>query len=216
MTNSEKQERYRRKEALKKMAGEAAIRIQTSGWEFEGCGNKIQESLKRLENAMNLPSNWTNEDYNASMKVIQNIFLDTYDNPHLLNNDINSHHNIFENNAHNPMQPIMDLRKAEYDSRKLVNAILAVIDLSGLSVPDSIASVVETIRILGRRLIDTNRIPRSHATAFAMVAIGQQFQKPDWFIKELTPTLGNQLGDEKTQELVASLSKFKVGDVDHE
>ena len=218
MTNSEKQERYRRKEALKKMAGEASMRIQMSGWEFSGRMEQIPESLKRLENAINLPNNWTDEDYAAAVKVVQNIMLDTYDNPHLLNNDINDHHRdgIFNPNNSNPMKSMTELRKAETDSRKLIHTILSAIELSGLSTPDSIATILETLRILGRRLMDSNNIPRSHATAFAMTAIGQQFQKPDWFIKELTPTLGNQLGDEKTQELAQSLSNFKIGDFDYE
>lgn len=218
MTNGEKQERYRRKEALKKMAGEAAMRIQMSGWDFSGQIERIPESLKRLENAINLPNNWTEDDYAAAVKVVQNIMLDTYDNPHLLNNDIHDHHSKEFMNPQNPnpFGTMMEIRKAEADSRKLIHTILSAIELSGLSTPDSIATILETLRILGRRLMDSNNIPRSCATAFAIAAIGQQFQKPNWFIKDFTYALGNQIGDEKAQELAQSLSNFRIGDFNHE
>ncbi len=194
------------------------MRIQMSSWNFSGQIERIPESLKRLENAINLPSNWTEDDYAAAVKVVQNIMLDTYDNPHLLNNDIHDHHsNEFMNTQNpNPFGIMMEIRKAEANSRKLIHTILSAIELSGLSTPDSIATILETLRILGRRLMDSNNIPRSCATAFAMAAIGQQFQKPNWFIKELTPALGNQLGDQKAQELAQPLSNFRIGDFNHE
>lgn len=215
MTNVEKQERYRKKEALKKMAGEIAMKsmLQVNPFRNIAQGKNPSELQKQLEAITNLPPNWTDEDYNHALKCLENINLEMFDNPHLLENDISANHNSIDNFATtpNPVKYVSDIKKAQADSMKLVNHILSAVDLSGLSTADAIAVNLEVTRILIRILINESKIPQSNATALAELNLGHQFgKKPDWVIELASKALGTQLGVEDAHRLGEALLNFKM------
>ena len=210
MTNSEKQERYRKKEALKKMAGEVAIRINS--FQYIAQGKNPMEFQRKLETAINLPSNWTDEDYDHAVVCLKNLAMESYDNPNLLNNDIISNHNSIEDFSMtpNPLKHNADIEKAKNDSVKLANHILSAVELSGLSTADAVAAVIDALRSLGRILMDEKKIPESYATSWVLALIGQQYQKPIWFIERFAKTVGIQLGIDDSKALGAELLKFSI------
>lgn len=209
MTNAEKQERYRKKEALKKLAREASIRIQLAGMNYFIQGRNKTEIQKRLEDVSNLPSRWTDDDYQHAVQCIQNIIRDTLHNPHLLKNDLNENfYSIHGLTA--DFKLIRDLRNAESISLKLTDTILSSIALSGLSVADAAATVINVLRSLGRSLADLREIPQSNATALTIAINGPLFPKPDWFYGRFSKMLCEQLGEKEANALGSVLSNFKV------
>lgn len=212
MTNSEKQERYRKKEYLKKLAGEIAMRFSFRSLSYFSSGKNPAEFHKKLEDAVNLPSNWTDEDYNHALKCLQNLDLEGYDNPHLLNNDIVENHSSIDNlmTTSNPSKYVSDIKTAKADAIKLVNHVLSAVELSGLSTADSIAAMLDVLRTLGRILMDAKKIPESNATAWALAAIGHQYEKPEWTLRRFKKALGTQLGVEDAHRLGEALLNFKM------
>ncbi len=212
MTNSEKQERYRKKEALKKMAGEIAMRFSLRSLSYFCQGKNPAEFQKKLEDAVNLPSNWTDDDYNHALKCLQNLDLEGYDNPYLLENDITENHNSVDNFATtpNPAKYASDIKTAQADATKLVNHVLSAVELSGLSTADATAAILEVLRTLGRILMDAKKIPESNATSWALAAIGHQYEKPDWALGRFQKALGTQLGIEEAHKLGEELSNFRM------
>ena len=213
MTNVEKQERYRKKEALKKMAGEIAMKFNLQSFKYISQGKNPAEFQKKLENAVNLPSNWTDDDYNHALKCLQNLELESFDNPYLLNNDIAANHNSADNfaAAANPAKYVSDLKKAQADSAKLVNHVLSAAELSGLSAADSIAAILEVLRTLIRILINERKMPQSNATALALFFLSHQYGRtPDWAVELGAKALGTQLGAEDAHRLGEALLNFKM------
>ena len=105
---------------------------------------------------------------------------------------------------------IRDLRNAESISLKLTDTILSSIALSGLSVADAAATVINVLRSLGRSLADLREIPQSNATALTIAINGPLFPKPDWFYGRFSKMLCEQLGEKEANALGSVLSNFKV------
>jgi len=215
MTNVEKQERYRKKEALKKMAGEIAMQsmLQANPFQNFAQGKNPAELQKELQAIIDLPSNWTDENYNNALKRLQNINLETFDNHYLLETDINENHNSVDNFAStpNPAKYVSDIKTAKANDTKLVNHILSAVELSGLSTADAIAGTFEVIRTLIRILKNEPKIPQSNATALASLMLSHQFgKKPEWVIERASKALGTQLGEEDAHRLGEALLNFRM------
>jgi len=208
ITNKEKQERFRKKEELKKFANRIFRDWQIIGW--RNSSRTPEEVQKFLDLTVDLSSGWNKDDYNNAWKALQNFQLELYDNPHLLQNDVymaRDSVNDFRNTP-NPKQYIADQKKALQNVKALSAHIIAAMDLAGGTVSDNAAALIDVVRFIGRSLVNETEVPKSNATAMCLASIGQQYERPDWFIEELTQAIGSQLGKEMTHRLGKNLMKF--------
>jgi len=212
LSNTEKQERFRKKEELKKFANNIFRDWQLMGWRHSS--RTPEEVREYLEKIADLPSGWTKDDYNLAVKTLENFRLELYHgNPYLLQNDVYAGRDSIENlmTTSNPTQLIADQKKAVENMKALAAHVMSAINLAGGQTSDHAAALMEVARHIGRSLVKENKVPKSKATAMCLATIGHQFERPDWLIEELTQALGSQLGEEMTHTLGESLTKFKSG-----
>lgn len=203
LTNNEKQIRHKKLEELKKFGNEVLFRLILMNDGFNRNIDKSNEEIKaEIESLVNLPSGWTEEDFNSSVKKLNNMMNTTVDNPHLMNNDINSSRSIMDPNFN-----MMELRRAEYKAPEVVRNIKSTLKLSELNKSDQIAVVAEVMRQLAKELLDEKSIPKTFANATALSLIGHQYEKPEWTWNILARNLYTQNSKEYTDKLVAELQK---------
>jgi hypothetical protein len=212
ISNTEKQERFRKKEELKKYANNIFRDWQFMGW--SDTSRTPQEVREYLEKIADLPSGWNKDDYNQAVKSLETFQKELYfGNPYLLQNDVYAGRDSIENlmTTSNPAQLVVIHKKALENMKALSAHVISAINLAGGTSSDNAAALMEVVRHIGRSLVKENKVPKSKATAMCLASIGHQFERPDWLIEELTQTLGNQLGEELTHKLGESLKKFKEG-----
>lgn len=203
LTNNEKQIRHKKLEDLKKFGNEVLFRLILMNDGFNRNIDKSNEELKaEIESLVNLPSGWTEEDFNSSVKKLNNMMNTTVDNPHLMNNDINSSRSIMDPNFN-----MLELRRAEYKAPEVVRNIKSTLKLSELNKSDQIAVVAEVMRQLAKELLDEKLIPKTFANATALSLIGHQYKKPEWTWNILARNLYTQNSKEYTDKLVEELQK---------
>ena len=191
ITNAEKQERYRKKEELKKYANQVFFE-----WQMRSLGNyqvNPQDIKNRLEALSNLPSKWTDEDYIKAKKSIEQVLLDTYDNPHLLSNDINDARDLRAVPDAELYMYVSNSKKAEINAKKLVAHIQSLFSLVNTDLSDQAAILAELMRTVGRSLLDEKTIQMTNANTQSLATIGAQFERPDWFAKKLARILAENL-----------------------
>jgi hypothetical protein len=87
MTNQEKQERFRKKEYLKKIADDIFRDWQSRG--LLDCTKDHKSVRSELDRIIDLPSGWRDDDYQHAINSLNTIVRELYsNNPYLLQNDI--------------------------------------------------------------------------------------------------------------------------------
>ncbi len=201
LTNNEKQIRRKQLEALKKYGNDVLLHLILSNSHIRGEYNKSNEELKaEIDDIVNLPNGWTNEDYQTATKKIENLLNETYENPHLLHNDINAARNIMSPNFN-----MNELRRAEYKAPETVRNIKSILKLAELTKSDQIAVVAEVMRQLARELLMERNIPITFANATALSLIGHQYTKPEWTWRILARNLYTQCSQENVNKLIVEL-----------
>ena len=150
LTNQEKQERFRKKEYLKKVADQIFRDWQFLGWrDF----TKDPKDVKlQLEKIANLPSGWNDDDYNRALNSFQIFSNELYSgNPYLLQNDIYAGRDSVCNPRTSPdgVRLIREQKNAVWQAKKLVSHINSAMDLNGGLVSDNAAVVMELARNIG-------------------------------------------------------------------
>ena len=205
-TNQEKQERFRKKEYLKKVADKIFRDWQLLGWrDFD----KDPKDVKlRLEKIADLPSGWDDADYNQALKAFQIFSDELYSgNPYLLQNDIYAG----RNSACDPMTSpdgvrlIREQKNAVWQAKKLVSHINSAMDLSGGVASDNAAVVMELARNAGLSLLKERIVPKSKASAICLLMTNPLQKKPEWLVDELAVILKEQLGEDGVKQLKESL-----------
>lgn len=201
-TNQEKQERFRKKEYLKKVADKIFRDWQLLGWrDFD----KDPKDVKlRLEKIADLPSGWDDADYNQALKAFQIFSDELYSgNPYLLQNDIYAG----RNSACDPMTSpdgvrlIREQKNAVWQAKKLVSHINSAMDLSGGVASDNAAVVMELARNAGLSLLKERIVPKSKASAICLLMTNPLQKKPEWLVDELAAILKEQLGEDGVKQL---------------
>ncbi len=199
ISNAEKQERYRKKEELKKYANQVFFE-----WQRRSLGNyqvNPQDIKNRLDVLSNLPSKWTDEDYSKAKKTIEQVLLDTYDNPHLLSNDINDARDLRTVPDAELHMFVSNAKKAEINAKKLVAHIQSLFSLVNINLSDQAAILADLMRIVGRSLLDEKTIPMTNANTQCLAAIGSQFERPNGFVKKLAKILAENLDFKDAESL---------------
>lgn len=206
LTNNEKQIRRKQLEALKKYGNDVLLHLILSNSHIRGEYNKSNEELKaEIDDIVNLPNGWTDEDYQTATKKIENLLNETYENPHLLHNDINAARNIMSQNF-----DMNELRRAEYKAPETVRNIKSILKLAELTKSDQIAVVAEVMRQLARELLLERNIPNTLSNATAFSLIGHQYEKPGWTCKLLAKNLHTQCTQEFTDSLIKELQNLDI------
>ena len=206
LTNQEKQERLRKKEYLKKIAAKIF-----ADWQFLGMRHspKDPQSIKlELEKIADLPSGWSDSDYEQALKAFEVFARELYaKNPHLLENDINAGRNSVCDPMTSPdcVRLIREQKNAVYQAKKLVSHINSAMDLCGGLPSDNAAVVMELARDAGLSLLKERIIPRSQAAAICLLMTTTAQERPEWLFDELSQILKEQLGEENINKLKARL-----------
>ena len=205
-TNQEKQERFRKKEYLKKVADKIFRDWQLLGWrDFD----KDPKDVKlRLEKIADLPSGWDDADYNQALKAFQIFSDDLYSgNPYLLQNDIYAGRDSVCDpmTSQDGVRLIREQKNAVWQAKKLVSHINSAMDLSGGIASDNAAVVMELARNAGLSLLKERIVPKSKASAICLLMTNPLQKKPEWLVDELAVILKEQLGEDGVKQLKESL-----------
>jgi len=201
-SNSEKQARYRKKESLKRYANEIFQRTPfglMGWWRLED----FDDIRTAINKAVDLPSGWTDEDYQRAINKLKEISAERFENPHLLENDVydgrNSHEEFIT--TPDPAKLFKEDKEAIAKTRELATHILSALRLSGCGTAEQAAAMMEVIRSLGRSLNYSHKLYKSKAITMCLASIGPQYERPEWFAKSLTETLAENLGKKLTQKI---------------
>lgn len=206
--NAAKQARFRKKEALKKYAQK-----MYQEWEIRAGIHSYKNRTKVrsiLDKAVDLPFGWTDEDYEAATKSINQVILEMYDNPHTLANDVQDGRNSWNEfkTTPDPASFKKEEKAAIEKAQKLASHLIAALELSDCYASDQAAVIMEVMRFVGSSLISKRVVPRSDATAMCLASLGPQYEKPDWLIKDLVRVLGWNFNKELANDLGKSLQEF--------
>ena len=196
-TNQEKQERFRKKEYLKKVADKIFRDWQFLGWRNS---QKDPKDVKmELEKIANLPSGWSDADYDQALKAFQIFSDELYSgNPYLLQNDICAGRDSVCDPMTSPdgVRLIREQKNAVWQAKKLVSHINSAMDLSGSVASDNAAVVMELARNAGLSLLKERIVPKSKAATICLLMANPLQQKPEWLVDELAVILKEQLGED--------------------
>lgn len=206
LTNNEKQIRHKKLEALKKYGNDVLVQLIFMNSGISRPIEKSNEEIKsEIDSIVNLPTGWTDEDYDLAIQKIRNMNITALSNPHLMNNDINYRERIFEENFSG-----FEIRRIEYKAAEVVRNIQSTLKLSELKKTDQIAAVAEVMRRLAVELLSEKIKPKTFANATALSLIDQNYEKPDWVCEILAQNLYVQNGADKADEIAKALKNPKL------
>jgi hypothetical protein len=207
-SNAEKQARFRKKESLKRYADKIfrEMMLFHGSWLMKSTG-EIQYAIDK---AIELPSGWTEDDYQRAVKKLQNILLERYDNPHLLGNDVYDGRDSWNKfmTTPDPAKLHKEDKEAVENTRALAAHILSALKLSGLGDAEHAAALMEAVRFIGRSVMSNPKCPKSKAITMCLASIGPQYVRPDWFSESLTETLAWNMGEDLTRQVGQRLCEF--------
>ncbi len=210
ITNSEKQARFRKKEALKRGA-EQVFR----DWNTHITGSNIphEEVLELIRKASDLPAGWTDEDYAQAINKLEQLRLDLLTNAHDLSNDINVAHSTDPQTGQVRFKPgMVDLAKSDVAAgHELARHLISAIQLSKCGEIATTAAIMEVVRHIARDLVVSPEIPRSRAATACLVALPQCLDRPEWFVDELVSMLRDRLGGDLCNQIGSKLSTGAKG-----
>ena len=206
ISNAEKQARFRKKDELKKYADTLfrnyfPLLMQTK---------TPAEVRLFMEKTTNLPSNWSKEDYEHAIKSLDHFFLQSYDNPHQLSNDVQAGRDTKSEfmTTPEPSKFIVTENNAIQKVRTLSAHLISALNLSGCCDSDKAAALMEAVRFVGRSIASSRKVPKSQAITMCLASIGPQYSRPAWFLDSLATTLGWNLNKELAHELGKQLIEF--------
>ena len=211
LSNSQKQERFRKKEYLQKLANNVFITWQLSNFGIHQ--ETPEEKRAELQKIIDLPPKWTDDDYNHALRILANYNNELLGNKDFLQNDVNHGRETLNPFAtcSNPSKKITDDKAAVKNMRNLSAYIIKTLDLldgyasnNAVALSDYAAAISDVQRKLGRNLANTRIVPKSHATTLCLLA-APHMNRPNWFIQELVDILKNNLQPELIEELTTKL-----------
>lgn len=203
ISNADKQDRFRKKERLKRIADNIFRQWEISIERYRGIRTP-EEVRYALEKAVELPSGWTEIDYKCAEKKLGQCHLDLISSVDQIANDVDgeweSHSTEFMTTP-DPAKFIADNKAAIGKARSLAAHIISALKLSGCNDADQAASLMEAVRFVGRSLTGNREIRRSKATAIGLASVGPQYDRPKWFAEQLAKTISDQIGKSLAQEV---------------
>lgn len=200
ISNADRQIRFRKKEQLKRCADnifrEWQLKLSTCKWK----SITPQDVQHSLDKAIDLPSGWTDKDYERAEQALQQLHTDLCFGVDQLKNDIDAGWDSLMT-ASDPVKYISESKAAIESARALAAHLISALRLSNCNDADQAAALMEALRFVGRSLASNRDIahsqttiyPRSQAITICLAIINPHYGRPDWFAKELANTLGQQI-----------------------
>jgi hypothetical protein len=206
LSNQQKQERFRKKEYLKKIAHKLFV-----DWQLKNGLNvtKNPKAVKeQLDNIVDLPSNWTEDDYENALRSIKLFSDELYSsNPNLLDNDIESGRDSVEPyiSAVDAQKWLRECKNAKYQAKKLIEHLNSAFALTELTASDKAAVVAELARTYGLNILHEKKTPCSDAVTLCLFAANPYHKKPDCFTEKFAELIKTQLKKDQIKDLIKKL-----------
>jgi hypothetical protein len=213
ISNSEKQERFRKKQELKKLKDQVFKELHL------GMGFRREtpdEIHALLEKAASLPSGWKEKDLKRAEHRIDQLraeFLSPQDD---LKQDVEDGAGLTEAFFNNPDlfgKLKSDTNKSLSKTRALASHLISALELSALSNAERAAAVMEAIRHVGRATASSTDIAKSFAMTICQASLPRHYDRPHWFLDHLAKWLANRLDEELVRELGKRLANFQEEDM---
>ncbi|MBS0649639.1 MAG: hypothetical protein JSR93_00610 [Verrucomicrobia bacterium] len=202
ISNADKQARFRKKEHLKRRATSIFHEWQFRPDYFK---SKTPEDVKHsLDKAIDLPSGWTDKDYERAEQTLDQLRNDFLRGSDQLTIDIDD--------ARQDLIPLDPAKLRENDiaiekARALAAHMISALKISSCNDAEQAAALMEALRFVGRSLAIQSDIPRSQATAMSLASIGREYDRPEWFAAKLADTISAQAGNRLAREVGRHLIK---------
>lgn len=202
ISNADKQARFRKKEHLRRRA--TSIFHE---WQFRPNYFKSQtsEDVKHsLDKAIDLPSGWTDKDYERAEQMLDQLRKDFLCGSDQLTVDIDD--------ARQGLLPfsldkLRDNDIAIKKARALAAHVISALKLSSCNDAEQGAALMEALRFIGRSLASQSHIPCSQAIVMSLASIGREYDRPEWFAEKLADAISTQVGNRLAHEVGRYLSK---------
>jgi hypothetical protein len=200
ISNAEKQSRFRKKEELKKRAEYIFREGQLA---FQNPRATPQAIRQFLDEAINLPANWTDDDYNFAHQKIEQYRLDLFSTPDPIAVDIQDSINFGVDflTVPDPRKHIEDTKKATQNAHALADHIMSALKLSSCGPAEQAAAIMEAVRMIGRSLANSRNIPQSNATTMCLVSLEPHYARPEWFVDKLADIVRWRMSEELAHDL---------------
>ncbi len=209
ISNAKKQARFRKKEHLKRCADKIYDQWVRSPLKFRYSRRTEEEVRHSLDEAVALPSDWKEEDYESAKKKLGQYHLDLISSVDQISNDVNgdwaSRLGEFAITP-DPAKYFADNKTRVENAWALASHTISALKLSSCNPTDQAAAMMEVIRIVGRSLVSNREIHCSQATAMCLASIGPQFDRPHWFAEKLAEAIRQQIGESLAHEVGRHLS----------
>jgi hypothetical protein len=184
LSNAEKQARFRKKEELKKFADQCSREAQLGLFQHGAEGPAM---LAQIQSIADLPSGWTDEDYDLAVQRIHQLKMELISPNNDLSNDI-------------------------YDARALADHLISAIELTDLGHAERGAAVLEALRHVARSLANERPLRRSDANIVCLSILPPHYRRPDWFAEGFVDWFSYRLGnDARKDEVAEKLLEKRLG-----
>jgi hypothetical protein len=210
ISNAEKQARFRKKEQLKREADKIFNLWVGSPMRYRFSKRSEAEVRQALEEAVELPPDWKEEDYEYAKRKLGQYHLDLISSVDQIANDIDGDRVSYLaelDKSSNPFKFHKDNKAAIEDAWALASHIISALKISNCNDVGRAAVLLEAVRFVGRSLISNREIHCSQATAICLASVGPHFDRPEWFPEKLAETIRQQIGDSLANEVEQHLSK---------
>jgi hypothetical protein len=202
ISNADKQARFRKKEHLKRRAANIFCEWQFRPDYFK---SKTPEDVKySLDKAIDLPSGWTDKDYERAEQTLDQLRKDFLCGSDQLTLDVDEAR--LDSTPFDPAK-LRESNIAIENARALAAHVISALKLSSCDNAEQAAALMEALRFVGRSLASQSDIPRSQATVMSLASIGREYDRPEWFAEKLADTISAQAGNRLAREVGQHLSK---------
>lgn len=209
LSNVDKQTRFRKKDQLNRQADKIYRLWEGSPgrWRSKRTPEEVRYALDK---AVELPSGWTDADYEYAKIKLGQYQLDLLSSVDQIANDIDGDRGLYlieRDKAPDPFKFHADNKAAIENAWALASHMISALKLSNCNPADQAAATMEVVRFVARSLVTNREIRCSSATATCLANIGPQYERPVWFAKKLADTIRQQIGEDLAREMGQHLSK---------
>lgn len=209
ISNADKQDRFRKKESLKRRADNIFREwdISLHRWRQTRTPEEVRYALDKI---IELPSGWTEEDYVFALNKLEQYHMDLITTGDQIALDIDGDcatHSAEFLTTPDPAKFHAEIKAANEKARTLAAHLISALKLSNCNDADQAAALMEAVRFVGRSLASNREIRRSQATAICLASVGPQYDRPKWFAEQLADTISQQIDKSLAHEVGRHLSK---------
>jgi len=210
ISNAEKQARFRKKEELKRFAEQCSRDAQLGLFQHGAEGPAM---LAQMQSNADLPSGWTDEDFELAVHRIHQLKMDLISPNNDLANDVYDSLGVLEEPRTRPLRALRkESDQAIADTRALADHLISAIELTSLGHAERAAAVLEALRYVARSLANDRPLRRSNASIVCLSILPPHYQRPDWFAEGFADWFASRLGnDAPKDEIATKLLEKRIG-----